>query len=566
MTDTPETFDAVIVGSGFGGSATALRLAEEGWSVLVLERGRAYPPDSFPRTPRGYGRNFWDPAENLYGMFDVWSFRRLDAVVSSGLGGGSLIYANVMLRKPERWFVQEGGPGDAYEHWPVTAEQLEDHYDRIEALLGATPYPYGEEPYASTRKTAAFREAAELGGLDCHLPNLAVTFAGADGRNVPGAPVEPPVPSLHGLPRSTCTLCGECDVGCNVGAKNTLDHTILSAAAVAGAQIRTCCEVRTLTPQPGGGWEVGVREHEAARIGHATEWPGAPAHVRARHVVLAAGTLGTNHLLLRHQGLLPLSPRLGDRVSANGDLLAFAVNARHDDGRPRALDPSRGPVITSTVVVPDARDGDDGDTADRGFYVQDGGYPVWAEWLTHLVDVPGDLWDFRRTAVRHIVDGLRKRRDTNLSAEISAMLGDARTSAGTLPLLGMGRDLPDGRMTLNGKRLECDWSIDASRAYYERMVATMRELAAGMGAELTDTAIGEMDRLAASHPLGGCAMGREPWEGVVDDQGRVFGCDGLHIADGSVMPGPVGPNPGLTIAALADRFAVGMVEREKDKL
>src|SRR5918911_1619171 len=123
-------FDAVIVGSGFGGSVMAYRLAEAGLRVCLLERGKAYPPGTFPRTPAGLARNFWDPSEKLYGMFDVWSFSGIESLVSSGLGGGSLIYANVLLRKDEEWFVDDDGVGNGYRRWPVDRAALEEHYDR----------------------------------------------------------------------------------------------------------------------------------------------------------------------------------------------------------------------------------------------------------------------------------------------------------------------------------------------------------------------------------------------------------------------------------------------------
>src|ERR671932_1155743 len=125
-------FDAIIVGSGFGGSVMAYRLAEAGLRVCLLERGKAYPPGSFPRSPYRMKQNFWDPSEGLYGMFNVWSFDELGALVCSGLGGGSLIYANVMIRKDERWFVRED-----HEYWPVTRADLDPHYDRAEKMLGA---------------------------------------------------------------------------------------------------------------------------------------------------------------------------------------------------------------------------------------------------------------------------------------------------------------------------------------------------------------------------------------------------------------------------------------------
>ncbi len=186
----PEHADAVVIGSGFGGAVTAYRLAQSGLSVILLERGQAYPPDSFPRTPAEMSRAFWDPAAGLHGMFDVWRFSGCDSVVSSGLGGGSLIYANVLLRKDEHWFVQDDPlPHGGFESWPVTRADLDPHYDEVERMLGATPYPLEAAPYAATRKTRAMQDAAAELGLPWQLPPLAVSFA-----------PEPGAPPGQGLP------------------------------------------------------------------------------------------------------------------------------------------------------------------------------------------------------------------------------------------------------------------------------------------------------------------------------------------------------------------------------
>ncbi len=181
-----EHADAVVIGSGFGGAVAACRLAQAGLSVILLERGNAYPPDSFPRTPAQMRRAFWDPAAGLYGMFDVWHFTGCDSVVSSGLGGGSLIYANVLLRKDEHWFVQDDPlPQGGFESWPVTRADLDPHYDEVERMLGATPYPLDAAPYAATPKTRAMQDAAAELGLPWQLPPLAVSFAPSPG-SAPG--------------------------------------------------------------------------------------------------------------------------------------------------------------------------------------------------------------------------------------------------------------------------------------------------------------------------------------------------------------------------------------------
>src|SRR4051812_34388908 len=146
--------DAVVVGSGFGGSVSAYRLASAGQDVLLLERGKPYPPGSFARTPHEMARAFWDPSEGLHGLFDLWSFSGLDGVVSAGLGGGSLIYANVLLRKDENWFVHDAPVGDGYASWPISRNDLDRHYDAVEVMMNAQRFPMGQPGYEVSGKTA----------------------------------------------------------------------------------------------------------------------------------------------------------------------------------------------------------------------------------------------------------------------------------------------------------------------------------------------------------------------------------------------------------------------------
>ena len=553
-----ERFDAVVVGSGFGGAVTACRLAEAGWGVLVLERGRPWPPGSFPRTPRDFQRAFWDPGAGSHGLFDVSSFSGMNVVTASGLGGGSLIYANVMLRKPADSFEDS-----ETERWPVTRAELEPHYDRVEAVQRPQRYPLEHEPYAATGKARALREAAAALGLEAEQPPLAVLFAASEGADpVPRTPVvEKPV-NLHDVPRSTCRLCGECDIGCNDGAKQTLDLTYLTRAQTAGAVIRTLCEAQTLEAA-GAGWTVGYRQHLSGTGGVKDDLRDRVTEERRTvmtdHVVLAAGTLGSVGLLLRNRVALGhLSPALGRRVSGNGDLLSFVRNARAGgatdaDAAWRYLDPSRGPVITTSVRVPAERS-----QSGREHYVQDGGAPAFTEWLWHVLELPEDLWGARGLAWQRARAKLAGRRDENVSAELAALLGSGRMSAAMMPLLGMGRDVADGFLHLDeGGALDLAWSDRASLAHYDALRASSQKLAEKMGAGWAQT---PSAHLTTAHPVGGCAMAAHPADGVVDPWGNVHGHRGLHVADGSVMPGPVGPNPSFTIAALADRFAEAMIE------
>jgi cholesterol oxidase len=551
---TTEHFDTVIVGSGFGGSVMAYRLSEQGQSVCVLERGKPYPPGSFPRNPAGMSRNFWDPSSGLYGMFNIWSFKGIGALVSSGLGGGSLIYANVLLRKDEKWFVKEDITKAGYEYWPVTRQDLDPHYDRAEKMLNAQTYPFTHEPYIRTAKTQAMKDAAERLDLEWQLPPLAVTFANQGKPPVTGEPIDEPA-NLHDRTRYTCRLCGECDVGCNYGSKNTLDYNYLTAAKRNGADIRTLCDVIRLAPRAGGGYTIRYRMFDTSRSSKTDPAP-VEKEVTADRLVLAAGTLGSTYLLLKNRDAFPgLSKRLGSRFCGNGDLLTFALRCEDGDAgskRVRTLDPNYGPVITSAIRVGDAADGK-GDIG-RGFYIEDAGYPAFMSWLAEATQAPGVM---RRTAL-FALGWLRERvrpRDPDLAGEISGLFGDCAMSSSSLPLLGMGRDIPDGNMTLKRGLLNVDWETRSSKDYFLHMRKTMQDMVGVWGGRHQDNLLWYFNRVITVHPLGGCPMGRTDAEGVVDSYGEVFNHPGLFVADGSMMPGPVGANPALTIAALADRFA-----------
>jgi cholesterol oxidase len=484
----------------------------------------------------------------MHGLFDVWSFRHLESIVASGLGGGSLIYANVMIRKDERWFVHDAGPAGGYESWPVTREQLEPHYDRAEKVLSPAPYP--ESLAETTPKTQAMRRAAGRLGIEWFLPPLAISFA--DPGQAPGSPIPGSQHNVHGASRMTCRLCGECDIGCNFGSKNTLDYNYLTLAAEDGAELRDRCEVRQIAPS-GDGFEVGYIRHEPENEGTRINLDLLPiSRLRCRVLVLAAGTFGTNYLLLRNRQRFPaLSPRLGAQFCSNGDLLGFALESAD------RLDASLGPVITSTMRVPDERDGGTG----RGFYLQDGGYPGFVDWLLETATLAGPANRLGRFAAARALQALTGRPHSEIGAQIGALIGTGRLSAGALPMLAMGREIPNGRLRLRGDYLELDWRDAMSRDFFKRVEATMAAAAREFESRFTVNPSRYLHRIVAAHPLGGAPMGTCPGNGVVDDHGEAFGHPGLFVADGAVMPGPVGPNPSLTIAALADRFSDRILER-----
>jgi cholesterol oxidase len=569
VTPAAEHFDAIVVGSGFGGAVTAYRLAEAGHSVCLLERGKPFAPNSFPRSPLGMKSQFWDPSAGLHGMFNLWSFEHIDAVCASGLGGGSLIYANVLLRKDEEWFVREqpghGSWKDGHEYWPVTRADLDPHYDRVERMMNVQKYPLEQSPYDKTLKTIAFRDAAQRLGFDWRLVNLAVTFANDGDPAIPGEPIKEERPNIHGRTRLTCKLTGECDLGCNHGSKNSLDYTYITAAWHAGADIRTRHEVRSFAPREGGGYTLEYVIHDADSEGVPTDTKRLDRHtVTCDRLILSAGTMGTTFLLLRNRSAFPaLSPALGTRFGGNGDLLTFARHCLKEgpDGRkiPNVMDSAHAPVITSAIRVPDELDGGDG----RGFYLEDAGQPEFVSWMLQILDAPRSVLESLPKLVRFAGDFLTHK-DTDVGDEISGLIGDCAESAGFLPLLGMGRDIPEGIMSLKDGSLAIDWRKNgSSKAYFERVRDVSRQIAEELGGTFLDNPIWLLSRVVTVHALGGCPMGRDEREGVVDAHGRVFNYPGLHIADGSVMPGPVGPNPSLTIAGLADRFADTILEEMK---
>jgi cholesterol oxidase len=546
-----EHFDAVVVGSGFGGAVSAYRLAEAGRSVCLLERGKAYPPGSFPRTPYEMGRNFWQPENDLYGLFDVRAFRRkLVCLLSSGLGGGSLIDANTLLRKDEKWFVEEDATG-GYAPWPVTRSELDPHYDRVERMLGAQRYPY-----LTTPKTRQMRAAAERLGLDWQPLTLAVTFANDGCGPERGAPIVGPE-NLHGLPRYTCRLCGECNLGCNFGSKNSLDLNYITRAWQCGAEIRTLCEVREIEPRKSG-YAIRYIEHgDEQRTASLVE-------IEADQLILAAGTLGTTELLLRNRSHFPLlSPTLGRRFSGNGNLLTFVYNARETsagEARPRLLEPSHGPVITSAIRLPDAVDGGDG----PGGYIEDAGFPLFLNWVLELTR-PHALGRLAGFAGRRLWALLSGDPASALGRELALAIGSGTHSATSLPLAAMGRDRATGVIKLRRGQLDIDYDRNDSREIFDRLRATAADIADVWQSEFQPNPIKAFGRAVTVHPLGGCAMGRHRDEGVVDAHGAVFDYPGLFIADGSVLPGSVGANPALTIAALADRFADHMIDSRATK-
>lgn len=522
-----ETYDAAIVGSGFGGSVAALRLAEAGLSVAVFERGRWWTPEEFPRRDRDIPRVLRTRL-TPDGLYDERRFDGVTVYAGNGVGGGSLVYSNVLIRAPRA--VLDGFPEG------LRADDLEPRYRRVLAMMRAAPArpPEGEPAW---RKSAHLRSLAERLAPDLGARwrpvELAVHF---DGRR--------PLPPIEGWPHSGraqegCIGCGLCNVGCHLLAKNTLDLTYLPAAMRAGARIFARCEVIRLEAAAGGGGYL-VHVRDRAR--------GERRCIAARRVVLAAGALGTTELLLRARArgdLGRVSDALGTRFSVNGDHLATAFGA---------AEPTRGregPIIVSAIEFPDP--------AGRGrdALVEDGGSPAlfsgfFARTLPHVLEGAERLGRaLRREGVRGALDALR--------ALPGQRLWPRPVDERTLTLLVMMRDAADGRASLDAAgNLAIRWRWEGSAASVARINEILAALGRAAGARIPPAPIWLRGRAHTVHPLGGCPIGEDPRTAVVSPRGEVFGHPGLYVADGSILPAAAGVNPSLTIAALAEAIAEGI--------
>jgi cholesterol oxidase len=508
------TYDAVVVGSGFGGGITACRLAEAGWRVCVLERGRRFGRGDFPESPEQAPRALWHPSLNPGGLFELRLMRDVAVLGASGVGGGSLVYANVQLRAP---------PDVFDEAWPaaITRQALDPYYDRTEEALQPRPTP--EQP--PLRRIASFEALARRAGREAQRLPLAVHF-GEDRRN-----------PFSGAPQQGCTNLARCDLGCPRHAKNTVDITYLARAESMGAEVFPLHEAQQLEPPADdrGPWRVGFRDLQYRNEGS----------VEAPVLVLAAGALGSTRLLLKNKRRLGrLSPALGTRFSGNGDALGLVFDPGADDVAGARID--HGPVMTDALdFTPESR-----------FMLADGGLPGNFAGLLDIVRGFNALTGWRRQLVRLKQAAARLWASDQLVSPRDVKLARRPPITDSLVFLMIGRDAANGRMRLTPllRRFDVVWSKADSQGLFDAMRAKTEELAER--AEATPffaLDAGPLGKFITVHPLGGAPMSDDPAEGVVDEHGGVHGYGGLYVSDGAIVPTSLGVNPSKTIAALAER-------------
>ena len=506
--------DFVVIGSGFGGAVVACRLAEAGQNVVVLERGREWSPKEYPSVS---GKNWLfdvDNPQERNGWLDFRCFRNMAVAQGAGVGGGSLIYANVSVPPPQSTF--ERG-------WPeaITYSELGPYVVRVGNMLGVTKIPEGQR----TKRWHIVQRGAEAIGQSDRFDSLPLAISFDPGYR-PDQLADPTADShaknftnRFDREQHTCIHLGHCDLGCRVQAKNTLDLNYLAQAVSKGAEIRPLHLARRLEREATH-WRIRFdRLDSGVRTGS----------ISTKCVVLAAGSLGSTELLLRSE-LTGMSPRLGRGWSANGDFLTPAVYRE-------AVDPTRGPTITARI------DHTDGSVYGEHIFIQDGGLP-------HLLDA------FVGARLTHLPRDWRRRLGP-LSERASKM----RLAKCIMPWFAQGIDASDGRLYMRRRfwffgdhRLDLKWNIRHSRATINAIVSLHRQLATATGGDpITSPTWTLLRDLITPHPLGGCNMADCPNDGVVDHAGRVFGEHGLYVMDGAVIPRAIGRNPSRTIAAVAER-------------
>ncbi|HEX6568559.1 MAG TPA: GMC family oxidoreductase N-terminal domain-containing protein [Acidimicrobiales bacterium] len=556
-----ERYDVVVVGSGYGGAIAAARLARAGRSVCVLERGREMHAGDFPSTALGavcqlqvhrgsrrLGRQS--------GLFDLRAGDDLSVIVGCGLGGTSLINAGVALRPPA-WVYDDDRWPSALRGSDVGPAELAPYFAAAERMLGSTPYPDDwplPSKLAVLERAAAGVAGATGGKVTAERPPINVTFISG--------------PNAAGIEQRPCTLCGDCVSGCNHRAKNTVVENYLPDAVAHGAEVFCSTAVRTVerATGPGGGWMVSL---DVVADGRARF--GAPAtFVFADVVVLAAGTLGSTEILLRSRARgLAVSPRLGDRFTGNGDVLAFAYGV---EGEPmlRGIGAGRHPVTPGTRVGPCitgmidlTRDAAPG----RRALVEEGAIPGALRPLMPAafavaadIDDGGSPLSFARRLARRVW--------ATAGAALDATGGPADRS---LTYLVMSDDVGDGRLCLDGRGMRVDWPAVGDLPIFDHNAELLRAATEAAGGEYVANPLWSpmlRESLVTVHPLGGCAMADDGARGVVDHRGRVFAGtgdevhDGLLVTDGAIVPRPLAVNPLLTISALSER-AAALLARER---
>ena len=541
-TELKPRYDVIVVGSGYGAGVAASRLARCGRSVAVLERGREFLPGDFPVDVSGATKELQVTSRRMHtgsatALFDVHLNDDIHVLKACGLGGTSLINANVCLSPDARVFDDEA--------WPLEVRRdrlLAEGYLRARHTLRPEPSPrtFGYE------KVKALRLAASGFGHGVQPIPLHVVYK--SGTNAAG---------VH---QDACTECGDCCGGCNIGAKTTVASTYLVDAAAFGAEIFTEMRVLSLSKAPDGTWQVWIRP------GYWGEGGAQKISLQADIVVLGAGTLGSTEILLRSQAQgLALSDWLGSRFTSNGDVIAMAYNNDVPVNGIGVGNPGKANVPPVGQAVNGLLDMRDEAQVRDGLAICECALPsAFAAMLPALFTPGGAVFgEHGARPISYAVAAATRAGESVIKGAYEGAVHNTQT------FLAVGHDAGNGLMWLENDRLAIGWTNGPGQRVFQRIEAALKRASEATGGSYMRNPASERilgGNLMTVHPLGGCTMGADRTSGVVNHKGQVFDAGksaaanavhtGLYVCDGAVVPCPLGIHPLLTITALAERAMI----------
>lgn len=522
-------FDFIVIGSGFGGSVTALRLVEKGYKVAVMEMGRRWTPENLPRTSWSLRNWFWRPSLALHGFFSMRFFRHVTILHGCAVGGGSITYACTLLRPPEK--IWDGGSWAGLSDWKA---EMPAHYDTASRMLGVV-----ENKILGPADRLLKQVATAAGVGDSFYRTSVAIFQAPDG--VPGGQTYPdPFFNGEGPERTTCKGCGGCMMGCRHGAKNTLDLNYLYLAEKRGAQVfaeTKVVDVRAISDRPDG-----ADGYEVSTLSSTSFWNRHPRRFTCRGVVFSASSLGTMELffhLKEKHSLSAISNQLGKKVRTNSEsLIGVRVAGSQDDL-------SKGVAIGSGIYIDDhthieaVRYPDGSDTMGFLSTILTGGRPGSgriALWLKNLLV----------SLLFHPIKTFRILQPVRWARE-SVILLCMQALEGHIDMQWERHWWWPFRKFLVSRGQRVPTFIPQANEFAQKFARIAGGTALSMLPEIL------FDVPGTAHCLGGCVIGDSPEHGVVDYRNRVFGYKNMYVCDGSVVAANLGVNPSLTITALTER-------------